>query len=64
MKNIKPPSDLSSLYSSVEKSYSVDMEIFRKIREDKIRKQDLTILINELISLLEKLINIVDKIEF
>lgn len=64
MKNIKPPSDLYSLYSSVEKSYSVDMGIFRKIREDKIRKQDLTIFINELINLLEKLINIVDKIEF
>ena len=64
MKNIKPPSDLYSLYSSVEKSYSVDMGIFRKIREDKIRKQDLAIFVNELINLLEKLINIVDKIEF
>jgi len=40
-----------------------DLEIFRKIGEDKIRKQDLTILVNELINLLEKLINIVDKIE-
>jgi len=63
MKDIKPKSDLYSLYSSVEKCYSIDMEIFRKIGEDKIRKQDLTILVNELINLLEKLINIVDKIE-
>ena len=64
MKNIKIPSDLYLLYSSVEKSYSVDMEIFRKVREDTIGKQDLTILVNELINLLEKLINIVDKMEF
>jgi len=64
IKNIKPSSDLYSLYSSVEKSYSVDMGIFRKIREDKIRKQDSTIFVNELINLLEKLINMVDKMEF
>ena len=64
MKDIKPPSELYSLYSSVEKSYSVDMEIFRKIRKDKIRKQDLETFIEELINLLEKLINIVDKTEF
>jgi len=65
MKNIKIPSDLYSLYSSVEKSYDIDMGIFfRKVREDTIGKQDLTVLIDELINLLEKLINIVDKMEF
>ena len=64
MKNIKPPSDLYSLYSSVEKSYDIDMGIFRKIREDKIRKQDLETFVKELMDLLEKLINIVDKMEF
>jgi len=64
MKNIKPPSDLYSLYSSVEKSYDIDMGIFRKIREDKIKKQDLETFVKELIDLLEKLINIVDKMEF
>jgi len=63
MKDIKPPSDLYSLYSSVEKSYSVDMGIFRKIREDTIKKQDLETFVKELIDLLEKLINIADKIE-
>ena len=61
MKNIKIPSDLYSLYSNVEKSYDIDMGIFRKVREDIIGKQDLTVLINDLINLLEKLINIVDK---
>jgi len=64
MKDIKPPSDLYSLFSDVEKGYDVDMEIFRKIREDTIRKEDLTTFVNELIILLEKLISIVDKIEF
>ena len=64
MKNIKPPSDLYSLYSNVEKSYDIDMEIFRKVREDTMGKQDLTVLVNEFINLLEKLINIVDKMEF
>ena len=63
MKNINPPSDLYSLYSSVEKSYSVDMGIFRKIREDTIKKQDLETFVKELIDLLERLINIADKIE-
>jgi hypothetical protein len=64
MKNIKPPSDLDSLYLNVEKNYDVDMEVFRKIREGAIKKQDLTLFVKELINLLEKLINIVDKIEF
>ena len=64
MKNIKIPSDLYSLYSNVEKSYDIDMGIFRKVREDTIGKQDLTVLINDLINLLEKLINIVDKMKF
>jgi len=63
MKNIEPSSDLYLLYSNVEKSYGVDMEIFRKIREDTIKKGDLTMFINELINLLEKLINIIDKTE-
>jgi len=64
MKSINIPSDLYSLYSNVEKSYDIDMEIFRKVREDTIGKQDLTVLINELINLLERLINMVDKMEF
>jgi len=64
MKNINIPSDLYPLYSSVEKSYSVDMEVFRKIREDKIRKEDSETFVKELIDLLEKLISIVDKMEF
>ena len=64
MKDIKPVSDLFSLYSDVEKSYNVNMEIFRKIREDTIKKQDLETFVKELIDLLEKLISIVDKIEF
>ena len=63
MKNIKPSSDLYSLYSNVEKSYDIDMGIFRKVREETIEKQDISILINDLINLLEKLINIVDKME-
>jgi len=63
MKDIKPNSDLFSLYSDVEKSYNVNMEIFRKIREDTIKKQDLETFVKELIDLLEKLISIVDKIE-
>jgi len=64
LKDIKIPSDLYSLYSSVEKSYGIDMGIFRKIKEDTIKKEDLTIFVNELINILEKLINIVDKMEF
>ena len=63
MKDIKPASDLFPLYSDVEKSYNVNMEIFRKIREDTIKKQDLETFVKELIDLLEKLISIVDKIE-
>ena len=64
MKDIKPANDLFLLYSDVEKNYNVNMEIFRKIREDTIKKQDLETFIKELIELLEKLISIVDKIEF
>ena len=64
IKNIKIPSDLDSLYLNVEKSYDIDMGIFRKVREDTMGKKDLTVLINELINLLERLINIVDKMEF
>ena len=63
MKDVKPASDLYSLYSDVEKSYNVNMGIFRKIREDTIKKQDVETFVKELIDLLEKLINIADKIE-
>jgi len=64
LKDIKPPTHLIGLYADVEKKYEVDMGIFRKIKGDEVSKEDSGKCVSGLIELLEKLINIVDNMEF
>lgn len=63
LKNTVPPTDLESLFTEVQNKYKVNMSLFRAIRQDKIKdNQELSIIVKDLMILLEKLISIVDKL--
>lgn len=62
LKNQKPSTNLDSLFNQVEKAYKVDMNLFRAIRRDKIKDEKLSLIVKDLIILLEKLISTVDKL--
>ena len=64
LKDVKPPTDLESLYTEVHDKYEVDMSLFRTIRQDKIKDGELPLIVKNLMLLLEKLISIVDKLKF
>ena len=61
LKNQKPSTNLGSLFNQVEKAYKVDMNLFRDIKGDKIKDEKLSLIVKDLMILLEKLISIVDK---
>ena len=63
LKNQKPSTNLDPLFGQVEKAYDVDMNLFRDIRRDKIKDEKLSLIVKDLIILLEKLIRITDKLE-
>lgn len=62
LKDIKPPLDLESLYAEVHNKYGVDMSLFRAIRQDKIKDKE-SLIVKDLMILLEKLISVVDKLK-
>jgi hypothetical protein len=62
LKDVKPPIDLDSLYRNVGNIYKIDMSLFRKIKQNKIKDEQLSFYVKNLIVLLEKLISIVDHI--
>ena len=64
LKDIKPPSQLESLYKLVNENYNVDTSLFREIRLTKIKDDSLSGYIDKLMRLLQILINQVDKMTF
>lgn len=59
LKDRKIPPDLDSLLNEVESAYSIDLKLFKDIREDKISNE--SIHIKRLMDLLHELIQIIDK---
>lgn len=60
IKNIKPPTEINSLFEKVHEVYGVDTSLFRKIRQEDFDEESA---VRELMELLETLINMVDKMK-
>lgn len=63
LKNKSIPANLDALYKAVEKSYKVNFSLFRTIRRTDLKDTSLSDVVAALMQLLEKLINIVDKLK-
>jgi hypothetical protein len=63
LKDMKPSTDLPSLFAEVHATYDVDMTLFLNIRKDKLGKKELGQYVQQLMELLERLINVVDKLK-
>jgi hypothetical protein len=61
LKGTKIPGKLEQLYEAVEKSYGVDLMLFRVIRKDLVKDKDLVDTAKDLMELLQGLISTVDK---
>ena len=63
LKDVEPPTKLEPLFAEVQNNYKVDMSLFKTIRKDKIDDNELSSIVKDLTVLLEKLISIVDKLK-
>jgi|TARA_Y100000310_G_scaffold72523_1_gene68584 hypothetical protein len=63
LKNLKPSTNLQSLFGEVHAAFDVDMSLFLNIKKGNLPKNELPNYIKQLMDLLERLISIIDKHE-